>query len=536
MEVIRSRVDTRGRSYRARYEAMAERVAVLTERLARARSERSERSLERLRGQGKLTVDERLALLLDPGEPWLEIAPLAAWGMYGGGIHQAGARLGIGTIQGRRVLVHANDPTIKGGTLFPMGVKKLLRAQAIAMANRLPLVMLVDSGGIFLPLQGEMFPDLDGTGRVFRNQAVMSRAGIPQLTAVLGHCTAGGAYVPAMSDQVVHVEGTGAIFLAGPPLVEAATGERVSVEELGGARLHTEISGVSDHLARDEAHAMELLRDLVGLLPRVEAPREREPREPLYDPRELWGILPDDPTEPLDAKDVLARLLDGSEFLEFRAGYGRSLVCGWGYVHGHRVGILANQGALFSDSALKAVHFIRMADRDGVPLLFLQNVSGFMVGREYEAGGIVKHGAEMVHAVATATVPKLTVIMGASYGAGNYAMCGRAYDPRFLWTWPGSRVAVMGPREAGEVMVSVKRAQRRRRGLPDMTDAEEARVRGPVEERLGREEDPYHGTARLWDDGILDPARTRDVLGLALEVVSRVPRDPGPSGPGLLRM
>ena len=538
MHVIETRVDRTGDEFRANHEAMAALVEGLEAELRKARSERSDKARARNAELGKLTVEQRLDRLLDPGSPWLEIAPLAARGLYDGGVHGAGSRAGIGLVEGREVLVHANDPTIKGGTIYPMGVKKTLRCQTIAMENRLPMAMLVDSGGAFLPLQAEIFPDLDDGGRIFYNQAILSKTGVPQLTAVLGLCTAGAAYIPAMSDHVVHVRGTGAIFLGGPPLVKAATGEQVTAEELGGAILHCRDSGVSDYLAEDDAHAMELLRDIVALLPPAPASRlpDREPRDPLYDQRELWGIVPRSISTPYDVREVVARLVDGSELHELKPLYGPTLVCGWAFVHGYKVGVLGNNGVLFSDSALKATQFIQLCDREGTPLLFLQNIAGYIVGREYERRGITKDGHKMVHAVATATVPKLTVIVGASFGAGNYGMCGRAYSPRFLWMWPNAQIGVMGAEQAAAVLISVKNDQLAREGQPPMPAELEAVIRGPILEAAAREGGPYHSTANLWDDGILDPARTRDVLGLALSVAMANPRGGLERGHGLFRM
>ena len=538
MDVIETRIDTASPEYRDNFAAMAAQVEELRRELERARSERSERARRRNAELGKLTVQERLDGLLDPGTPWLEIAPLAARGMYDGEVHGAGSRAGIGVICGREVLVHANDPTIKGGTVYPLGVKKTLRVQAIALENHLPLVMLVDSGGAFLPLQSEIFPDVDDGGRIFYNQAQLSKRGIPQLTAVMGLCTAGGAYLPAMSDHVVHVNRTGAIFLGGPPLVRAATGEDVTAEELGGARVHCEESGVSDYFAEDDRHALAILRDLVACLPAGPRPPGPacSPEPPRYDPAELYGIVPRRLSTPYDPREVLARIVDGSRFLEFKARYGPTLVCGFAHVHGYEVGVLANAGVLFSQSALKATQFVELCDRDGIPLVFLQNVPGYIVGREYERGGITKDGAKMVNAVATATVPKLTVIVGQSFGAGNYGMCGRAYSPRFLWTWPNARIGVMGPEQAAAVLVSVRNGQRARDGEPPLTPEEEEEIRAPIVAAAEAEGSAWHSTANLWDDGILDPARTRDALGLALAVAQRVPLERRRQGHGIFRM
>jgi acetyl-CoA carboxylase carboxyltransferase component len=536
MDVIGTEVDTASASYRENREAMQALVDELGRALARARGERSERARRRNAELGKLTVQERLDRLLDPDTPWLEIAPLAARGMYEGDVHGAGSRAGIGVVGGREVLVHANDPMIKGGTVYPMGVKKTLRLQAIAMENRLPMVMLVDSGGAYLPLQSEIFPDADDGGRIFYNQAQMSKMDIPQITAVMGLCTAGGAYIPAMSDHVVHVRGTGAIFLGGPPLVRAATGEEVGAEELGGALVHCRDSGVSDYLAEDDGDAIRIVRDVVETIPPGPAAApDRAPEPPRFDPSEIYGIVPRSLSQPYDVREVIARIVDGSRFLEFKALYGPTLVCGFAFLHGYRVGILANNGVLFSPSALKATQFVELCDRQGTPLLFLQNIAGFVVGSEFERGGITKDGHKMVNAVATATVPKLTVMIGQSFGAGNYGMCGRAYSPRFLWTWPNARIGVMGGEQAAQVLVSVKRDQLAREGKPPLTPAEEEEMRAPILALAEEEGSAWHSTANLWDDGILDPARTRDALGLALAVCRRVPRL-GPRGHGTFRM
>ena len=538
MDIIQSRIDVTSDAFKANHEAMARRVAQLETALRTARHERSEKARARNAELGKLTVEERLDRLLDRNTPWLDIAPLAAWGLYDKKVHGAGTRAGVGVIQGREVLVHANDPMIKGGSIYPMGVKKTLRCQTIAMENRLPVVMLVDSGGAFLPLQSEIFPDVDDGGRIFYNQALLSKMDIPQITVVLGLCTAGAAYIPAMSDHVIHVDGTGAIFLGGPPLVKAATGEVVTAEELGGARVHCVESGVSDYFAEDEPRALQLARDIVGALPErpgMSVPR-RAPTDPLYDPQELWGVVPERLSQPYDAREVIARVVDGSEFLEFKALYGPTLVCGWAYIHGMQVGILANNGVLFSDSSLKATQFIQLCDRQGTPLVFLQNIMGYIIGREYERGGITKDGHKMVHAVATATVPKFTVVVGASFGAGNYGMCGRAYSPRFLWMWPQAQIGVMGGEQAADVLVSVKNDQMEREGQPPLPKEFVDAIREPIVANAEKEGNAFYSTANLWDDGILDPARTRDVLGLALAVSLNAPRDEATRGHGVFRM
>lgn len=494
-------------------------VARLRAKLSAAARGGSERSRERHLARGKLLPRDRVDSLLDPGSRFLELSPLAAEGLYDGQAPAAGIITGVGRVSGRECVIVANDATVKGGTYYPMTVKKHLRAQEVALHNRLPCLYLVDSGGAFLPSQDEVFPDREHFGRIFYNQATMSARGIPQLAAVLGSCTAGGAYVPAMSDEAVIVRNQGTIFLGGPPLVKAATGEEVSAEELGGGDLHARVSGVTDHLAEDDAHALAIMRDLVSTLaPRCDPPwRRAEPEEPLYDPRELYGIVPEDTRTPYDVREVIARLVDGSRFLEFKQEYGATLVTGFAHLHGHPVGVVANNGILFAESALKGAHFVELCDRRRVPLLFLQNISGFMVGRAYEAGGIAKHGAKMVTAVACARVPKLTVIIGGSFGAGNYAMAGRAYAPRFLWMWPNARISVMGGEQAANVLTTVG-------------DADPAAIRAQYEEQGN----PYYSTARLWDDGVIDPARTRTVLGLALSAAANAPLDP--VGYGVFRM
>ncbi|NOZ02134.1 MAG: methylcrotonoyl-CoA carboxylase [Deltaproteobacteria bacterium] len=538
MNIIESRIDRDSEEYRKNHDAMKALVDDLKAELKRAREDRSEKARKRNAELGKLTVQERLDRLLDPDTPWLEIAPMAARDMYGGRVHGAGSRCGIGVVNGREVMVNASDPMIKGGTIYPMGVKKALRIQTIAMENRLPTVNLVDSGGAFLPLQSEIFPDVDDGGRIFYNQAIMSKMNIPQVTAVMGLCTAGGAYIPAMSDHVVHVNGTGAIFLGGPPLVKAATGEEVTAEELGGAMVHCRESGVSDYYAEDDAEAIEIVRDIVGILPQPEKSRipTRPPQDPLYDQEELYGIVPRRITTPYDCREVIARLVDGSEFLEFKALYGPTLVCGWAYIHGYQVGILGNNGILFSNSALKATQFIQLCDRQGIPLLFLQNINGYIIGREYERGGITKDGHKMVHAVSTATVPKFTVIIGASFGAGNYGMCGRAYGPRFLWTWPNAKIGVMGGEQAADVLVSIKNDQMIREGQDPLPQEFIDAIRQPIIDQAEKEGNAYYSTANLWDDGILDPALTRDVLGLALSVSLNAPMNERDQGHGTFRM
>lgn len=538
MEVIESHVDPTSDEYRANYEVMENLVADLKAELKKARGDRSEKAIKRNEELGKLPVQQRLDALLDRNTPWLEIAPLAAKGMYDRNVHGAGTRAGIGVVGGREVLVHANDPMIKGGTVYPMGVKKTLRCQTISMENNLPMIMLVDSGGAYLPLQSEIFPDADDGGRIFYNQAIMSKMNIPQITAVMGLCTAGGAYIPAMSDHVVHVTGTGAIFLGGPPLVKAATGEEVTAEELGGADVHCRLSGVSDYFAEDDRHALQIVRDIAAILPKTEKAcvPTRQPKPPLYDPKEMLGIVPRNISTPYDVRELIARMVDGSEFLEFKALYGPTLVCGWAYIHGYQVGILGNNGVLFSDSSLKATQFISLCDRQGIPLLFLQNINGYIIGREYERGGITKDGHKMVHAVSTATVPKFTVIVGASFGAGNYGMCGRAYGPRFLWMWPNAQIGVMGGEQAADVLVSVKNDQLARAGQPPLPQDVVEGIRGPIIHSALQEGNAYYSTANLWDDGIVAPTSTRDVLGLAISASLNAPLATRRQGHGTFRM
>ena len=523
MEILESRIDTASPEFRERAGAIESLVAALREELAKARRGGSGR--ERHAEQKKMFVRDRVDALLDPGSPFLELSPLAAHGMYDGEAPGAGLVTGIGRVSGREVMVVANDATVKGGTYYPITVKKHLRAQEIALENRLPCVYLVDSGGAFLPLQAEVFPDREHFGRIFYNQARMSAARIPQVAVVMGMCTAGGAYVPAMSDEAVIVKGTGTIFLAGPPLVRAATGEEVSAEDLGGADVHTRVSGVADHFAEDDPHAIEIARSIVANLGGSKTlPADREkPEEPLYGAGELYGVLPRDVRKPYDVREVIARLVDGSRFHEFKARYGTTLVTGFARLSGFSIGIVANNGILFSESALKATHFIQMCARRKTPLLFLQNLTGFMVGKDYERGGIAKDGAKMVHAVANAAVPKFTVVIGGSFGAGNYGMCGRAYSPRFLWMWPNARISVMGGAQAAAVLSTVKRDQLARAGKPAMSDADVAEFERPTREKYELEGNPYYSTARIWDDGVLDPAETRTVLALALSAAYNAP-------------
>ncbi|TGD85166.1 methylcrotonoyl-CoA carboxylase [Mycolicibacterium sp. CH28] len=494
-------------------------VAQLRTKLAAAALGGSPRARERHVARGKLLPRDRVDGLLDPGSPLLEIAPLAADGMYDDECPAAGIITGIGRVSGRECMIVANDATVKGGTYYPVTVKKHLRAQEIALQNRLPCLYLVDSGGAFLPRQDEVFPDRDHFGRIFYNQATMSAAGIPQIAAVLGSCTAGGAYVPAMSDEAVIVRNQGTIFLGGPPLVKAATGEVVTAEELGGGDLHSKVSGVTDHLAHDDRDALRIVRRIVATLgPREPRPWDVQPVvDPIADQHELYDVVPVDARVPYDVHEVITRIVDGGEFSEFKAEYGTTLVTGFAHIHGHPVGIVANNGVLFGESALKGAHFIELCDKRMVPLLFLQNITGFMVGRDYEAGGIAKHGAKMVTAVACARVPKLTVVIGGSYGAGNYSMCGRAYSPRFLWMWPNARISVMGGEQAASVLATVR---------GEMTAEEEDAFKAPIRAQYEHQGNPYYSTARLWDDGVIDPADTRTVLGLALSVTANATVEP----------
>jgi len=535
MAVLTSSADPASPRFQEQDRAQRELAEALATQLATTALGGPEASRRRHEARGKLLPRDRVDRVLDEGSPFLEIAPLAAHGLYGDASPGAGVIAGIGRVHGRLVLVVSNDATAKGGSYFPMTVKKHLRAQEIAAANRLPCLYLVDSGGANLPNQDEVFPDRDHFGRIFFNQARMSAAGIPQLAAVLGSCTAGGAYVPAMSDESVIVRGQGTIFLGGPPLVKAAIGEVVTPEQLGGGDLHARVSGVTDHLAEDDADALDILREAVATLP-APGPRVWETRvtvPPAVAEEELYGVVPTELQTAYDVREVIARLVDGSEFSEFKREYGETLVTGFAHLHGHPVGIIANNGVLFSESAMKGAHFIELADQRGIPLLFLQNISGFMVGSDAEAGGIAKHGAKMVTAVATTRVPKLTVVIGGSFGAGNYSMCGRAYDPRFLWMWPGSRISVMGGPQAASVLATVKRDQLEGRG-ETWSEQEEQDFRAPILADFEEQGSPYYSTARLWDDGIIDPADTRTILGLALEVCSRAPL-PDP-GFGLFRM
>lgn len=541
MEIIQSLIhpnDTQFKANAAHHRALAD---DLRRRMAEARRGGGDKYAERQREQGKLTARERIDRLLDSGAPFLEFSPLAANGLYKDQAPAAGIVTGIGRVNEREALIVANDATVKGGSYFPMTVKKHLRAQEIAEQNYLPCIYLVDSGGAFLPMQDEVFPDALHFGRIFYNQARMSAKGIPQIAAVMGSCTAGGAYVPAMSDEAIIVKGTGTIFLAGPPLVKAATGEDVTAEELGGADVHTRLSGVADHFAENDEHALEIIRSIVETLPKrralstfLDALDLEPPEDPLYPPEEIYGILPQAFRESYDVREVIARLVDGSRFREFKARYGATLVCGFARIFGYPLGILGNNGVLFSESALKGAHFIELCEQRGIPILFLQNITGFMVGKEYEQKGIAKDGAKMVHAVSNASVPKLTIIVGGSFGAGNYGMAGRAYNPRFLWTWPNSRISVMGGEQAANVLLTIKQDQLMREGREPLSPGDAEKFRRPTLDKYETEGHPYYSTARLWDDGVIDPAETRTVLGLALSVVLNAPREAG--GFGVFRM
>ena len=522
-------VDHAAGAFAENRDAMQELVAELRERLTLARAGGGEKSVVRHRSRGKLTARDRIDTLVDPGTAFLELSPLAANGVYDDEPASAGVVTGIGQVRGHHVMIVANDATVKGGTYYPLTVKKHLRAQEIAMQNRLPCIYLVDSGGAFLPLQAEVFPDRDHFGRIFYNQAQMSAAGIPQIASVMGSCTAGGAYVPAMSDETVIVDKTGTIFLGGPPLVKAATGEDVSAEELGGATVHTQISGVADHFARDDHHALGIVRDIVEHLhlPPVQTPWERSiPEPPLYDTSEIDGIVSANPRIAFDVRDVIARLVDGSRFHEFKKDYGSTLVCGFANLWGYPVGIVANNGILFSESALKGAHFVELCSQRKIPLLFLQNITGFMVGKEYEHGGIARDGAKLVTAVSCTNVPKLTVVIGGSYGAGNYGMCGRAYSPRFLYMWPNAKISVMGGEQAANVLATVRNVGNEAKGVAAMTPDERAAFMQPTLDKYEVESSAYYSTARIWDDGIIEPSSTRDVLGLSLAACANAPIEP----------
>ncbi len=527
MTAIKSGIDTRSGEYLANAQALRAAVADLRQKVEQAARGGSEEARARHLARGKLLVRDRIDVLLDPGTPFLELSQLAAYDMYGGGAYEvpaAGIVTGVGRIQGQECVVIANDATVKGGTYYPMTVKKHLRAQEIARDNRLPCIYLVDSGGAFLPAQDEVFPDRDHFGRIFYNQANLSASGVPQIAVVMGSCTAGGAYVPAMSDEAIIVRNQGTIFLGGPPLVKAATGEVVTPEDLGGADVHTRVSGVADHFAESDTHALYLARRVVGTLNRRKPLQldRREPEEPRYDAEEIYGIIPADTRKPYDVREVIARIVDGSRLGEFKQRYGTTLVTGFAHVHGYPVGIVANNGILFSESALKGAHFIELCAQRGIPLLFLQNITGFMVGRKYENGGIARDGAKMVTAVACARVPKFTVLIGGSFGAGNYGMCGRAYSPRFLWMWPNARISVMGGEQAASVLAQVKRDGMEAAGKSWSREEEEA-FRSPIRRQYENQGHPYYATARLWDDGVIDPAQTRRLLGLGLSAALNAP-------------
>jgi 3-methylcrotonyl-CoA carboxylase beta subunit len=526
MRRIVSRLDPGSREFRDNLAHNQGLAQDLKQRQHAARTVRPPADLARLQRQGKLFVRDRLDALLDPGTPFLELSTLAANMAYDGSVPGAGQVTGIGIVAGREVMIHADDASIKGGAWYPLSAKKIVRALDIAIENRLPVVHLCDSAGGFLPLQAEFFADRYHAGRIFRNQAILSRMGVPQVAVVLGHCTAGGAYVPALSDYSVIVRGTGAIFLGGPPLVKAATGEDVTVEELGGADMHTSVSGTADYPAVSELHAIALAREIVGQLSRIEKARvdQAAPEPPAYDPRELYGVIPQDTRVQFDMREVIARIVDASRFHEYQPGYGQTLVCGYARLWGIQIGILANNGVLFSESALKGTHFIELCDRNRTPLLFLQNITGFMVGREYERRGITKDGAKLIMAVSGAAVPKLTVVCNGSYGAGTYGMSGRAFDPRFLFTWPQAQISVMGAEQAAGVLTNIKLRQLARQGLT-LTEAEIAAIRDPVLSDYKRQSSAYYATSELWDDGVLDPVDTRNALAVALSASLNTPID-----------
>jgi 3-methylcrotonyl-CoA carboxylase beta subunit len=536
MSVLPSTIDPKSPDFARNAEGMRRQVDELRSKLEQVERGSSDAAMARHVARGKLPARERIARLIDPQTPFLELSALAAHEMYGGDVPSASLVAGIGRISGRDCVVIANDATVKGGTYYPMTVKKHLRAQAIARENHLPCVYLVDSGGAFLPLQDEIFPDREHFGRIFYNQARMSALGIPQIAIVMGSCTAGGAYVPAMSDESIIVRNQGTIFLGGPPLVKAATGEEVSAEDLGGADVHSRQSGVTDYLATDDAHAIAIAQRIVAGLNRVRRPwlELRESRDPLYPAEDIYGIVSADPRMLYDVRDIIARLVDGSEFDEFKQLYGPTLVCGFAHIGGFPIGILANNGILFSESALKGTHFIELASQRGIPLLFLQNITGFMVGKKYEAGGIAKDGAKLVTAVATSNVPKYTVIIGGSYGAGNYGMCGRAYDPRFLWTWPNARISVMGGEQAATVLSLIRQETVEAKGGQWSAQDAEA-FKAPIRAQYDHQGNAYYATARLWDDGIIDPVDTRATLARALALAMNAPA-PEPTRFGIFRM
>ncbi|MEZ5555430.1 carboxyl transferase domain-containing protein [Haliea sp.] len=524
MTVLQSRLNPRDEAFQANRDHMQAQVDDLRDKVAALREGGGKKAQERHLERGKLLPRQRLQALLDPGSPFLELSQLAALDVYDDPVPGAGIITGIGRVAGQECMIFVNDATVKGGTYYPMTVKKQGRAQTIAEENHLPCLYLVDSGGAFLPLQDEVFPDREHFGHAFYNQARMSAKGIPQIAAVLGSCTAGGAYLPAMADESIIVKNQGTIFLGGPPLVKAATGEVVTAEELGGADVHCRTSGVTDHYANNDHHALELMRRAVARLNRVKPVQLdiREPQDPLYDTREVYGVIPADSRQPYDVREIIMRLVDGSEFDEFKALYGESLVCGFARIHGYPVGIVANNGILFGESAVKGAHFVELCAQRKTPLVFLQNITGFMVGKQYEAGGIARHGAKMVHAVACANVPKFTVMIGGSFGAGNYAMCGRAYEPRFLFMWPNARISVMGGEQAAGVLATVKQDQLARDGKAKTAEEERA-FKQPILDLYEKQSHPYYASARLWDDGVIDPADTRTVLGLAISAALNAP-------------
>ena len=526
MTAYKSIIDANSNTFAANHAAMSEVVDHFRAVLAKIEEGGSEKARQKHQDRGKLLPRHRIDSLIDPGTPFLEFSALAGFGLYDADVPAGGIITGLGRVNGAEVVVVANDATVKGGTYYPITVKKHLRAQEIARENNLPCIYLVDSGGAFLPAQDEVFPDRDHFGRIFYNQARMSAAGIPQVSVVLGSCTAGGAYVPAMSDESIIVRNQGTIFLGGPPLVKAATGEEVTAEELGGADVHSRISGVTDHVAEDDGHAIILARRAVGHLNRVKPSNldVRDPVDPVFDPAEMYGIINADRRMPYDVREIIARIVDGSEFDEFKRRYGETIVCGFSRIHGYPVGIVANNGILFSESALKATHFIELCSQRNIPLVFLQNISGFMVGKQAEAGGIAKDGAKMVSAVACARVPKFTVIIGGSFGAGNYSMCGRAYGPRFLWMWPNARISVMGGRQAAGVLATVKRDAMEARG-ENWPEADETDFKQPILDQYEAQGHPYYASARLWDDGVIAPEDTRKVLGLGLSAAMNAPME-----------
>ena len=525
MAAIQSKVDVRSSEFRESAAHLRALVSDLRDKTAGIARGGSDEARRKHTDRGKLLARDRINALVDPGSALLELSPLAAYGMYGGEVPSAGIVTCVGRVSGRECVIVANDATVKGGAYYPMTVKKHLRAQEIAQQNRLPCIYLVDSGGAFLPAQDEVFPDRDHFGRIFYNQANLSAQGVPQIAVVMGSCTAGGAYVPAMSDETIIVKNQGTIFLGGPPLVKAAIGEEVSAEELGGGDVHTRISGVADHLAESDAHALNIARRIVSNLNGLKSvPLDvRAPQQPAYDPEEIYGVIPGDTRKPYDVREVIARVVDSSELDEFKARYGTTLVTGFAHVHGYPVGIVANNGILFSESAQKGAHFIELCAQRGVPLVFLQNITGFMVGRKYEHEGIARHGAKMVTAVACAAVPKFTVLIGGSFGAGNYGMCGRAYSPRFLWMWPNARISVMGGEQAASVLATVRKDGLAASGKKPWTAEEEEAFKAPIREQYETQGHPYYATARLWDDGVIDPAQTRHVLGLAISASLNAP-------------